>query len=81
MNPLLIGLLYLLAIAALHVIAVFALIAWMARGESDVNGDPERDAGFTDEEIARHTSAPTTDLESARRQNREAMAETVGIRI
>lgn len=24
---------------------------WIAQGESDVNGDPERDAGYSDEEI------------------------------
>lgn len=27
------------------------LLIWIGRGESDVNGDPERDAGYASEEI------------------------------
>ena len=29
--------------------AIWAVIAWIGRGESDVNGDPERDAGLLPE--------------------------------
>ena len=27
-------------------VAVWAILTWIGRGESDVNGDPERDAGL-----------------------------------
>ena len=39
------GFLFLLGLAGV------ALAIWISRGESDVNGDPERDAGYTDAEI------------------------------
>lgn len=62
----------------------FAMIAicWAASGESDCNGDPERDSGMTDDEIAEQSrawdrgSADTEyhpNLEYARRANRDAM--------
>lgn len=31
--------------AVLAVVTVAAFLIWLARGECDVNGDPERDAG------------------------------------
>lgn len=31
-------------------------LGWMARGESDVNGDPERDGGLDDPEISRRNA-------------------------
>lgn len=74
-------LLSLLAFALL----LFAMIAicWAASGSPDVNGDPERDSGLTDEEIADRDrawdrgSASTEsrpNLEYTRRINRNAMA-------
>jgi hypothetical protein len=36
----------LMLIAGLIVVALVVAVAWVAVGESDVNGDPERDAGM-----------------------------------
>lgn len=67
---------------------VFSLVAicWVASGESDVNGDPERDSGASGDEIAAlsrswdHGSRETEsrpNLDYARRLNREAMRTTL----
>lgn len=32
-------------------LAFVFLLIWIAKGEPDVNGDPERDAGWTDREL------------------------------
>lgn len=70
-----------LLLGVLLVVIVLA-IAWIASGESDVNGDPERDSGMDDDEIERRNrawdrgSAETEsrpNLEYARRMNRESM--------
>ncbi len=81
MNPTHIILLICGTPVVLLVLTVLA-IAWVADGESDVNGDPERDAGMPEDEIearsrawdrgsAATSSAPN--LEYARRLNKEAM--------
>jgi hypothetical protein len=41
------------AIAAI-ITGALLLLAWVARGESDVNGDPERDAGVLEQKLHRH---------------------------
>lgn len=66
----------------------FALVAicWAASGEADANGDPERDSGASEDEIAElarswdHGSKQTEsrpNLDYARRLNREAMRPTL----
>lgn len=40
-----------LVFSGLIVAGAAALLRWVARGESDVNGDPERDAGDATEDI------------------------------
>lgn len=53
------GIFALVALVAIVVIlSTIGLIIWIARGESDVNGDPERDAGYTEEEIAARLGPP-----------------------
>lgn len=58
------------------------ILGWISRGEPDVNGDPERDAGIDDAHIERmcrywdqgsHRTAVTADLETARQLNRLRM--------
>ena len=39
--------------------ALILAILWVARGESDVNGDPERDAGYTAQMGSMPTSHPS----------------------
>jgi hypothetical protein len=39
---------FMVLLASAVVIGLGFLIHWVAAGESDVNGDPERDAGFLD---------------------------------
>jgi hypothetical protein len=40
------------ACVAVGAAVVLALILrWVAKGESDVNGDPERDAGYSDDKL------------------------------
>lgn len=54
MNPFVFVLVMIPALLVLALIGIFILALFLrdiARAESDVNGDPERDAGFTDEEI------------------------------
>lgn len=36
----------LVAVAGIGAVGLSLLLIWIARGESDVNGDPERDAGI-----------------------------------
>ena len=66
----------------------FAMVAicWAASGSPDANGDPERDSGLTDDEIAAQDrawdrgSAETEtrpNLEYARRLNREALRRSL----
>lgn len=87
MNTALIVLGWLVFVVAVITGAVFALIAWMGSGESDVNGDPERDSGRTEDEIAGMSrewdrgSAKTErrpNLDYARRTNRNAMLRSAG---
>jgi hypothetical protein len=85
MNPTHIILLILGTPIALLVLTVLA-IAWVADGESDVNGDPERDAGQTEDEIEARSRAwdrgsdatsSAPNLEYARRLNKEAMRHLI----
>lgn len=71
-----------LAVATVILLCALALVGWIASGESDVNGDPERDAGMTPDELdlrwrawdhgSRRTEA-RPNLDYARRLNRNAM--------
>lgn len=81
MNSTLIILLIIGTPIALLVLTAIA-IAWVAGGESDVNGDPERDSGMSDDEIEARSRAwdrgsaathAAPNLEYARRLNKEAM--------
>ena len=77
--PLFWALAIVLGAVGLIAMAVLAVVAWIALGEPDVNGDPERDSGWTDDDIAAasaswdHGSYRTRcipDLETARQLNR-----------
>lgn len=78
----------LLAIVSLGVGALVLSILWVAAGSPDVNGDPERDAGYSEDEISDlsaswdHGSRRTADspgIEYARRMNREALRRAAGL--
>ena len=80
------AILSLLIIAVIVLFVAFAWIAWIALGCETVNGDPERDAGATDDEIERlsrswdHGSRQTIcrpNLEHARALNRRAMTSDI----
>lgn len=64
------------------------MLVWVAGGEPDANGDPERDAGFNDDEIAelsqswdRGSEETVThpNLAHARRLNRAALRRAAGL--
>lgn len=42
-----------LALFSVLLLGLLLFLAWLARGESDVNGDPERDGGLDDPAISR----------------------------
>lgn len=74
-------------IILLAMMAGCGICIWIARGEPDSNGDPERDAGYTDREIAERSrtwdrgSAATElrpNLSYARRLNRAALRRAAG---
>ncbi len=81
-------LLILAALLASLAIALFlVLLVWISAGSPDANGDPERDAGWSDREIAErarswdrgsHATETRPNLEYARRQNREALRRACG---
>lgn len=75
-----------LTVAFVLLVIALALVSWIAAGAPDVNGDPERDAGWTDHEIEEmsrtwdHGSAETErrpNLEYARRRNRDEMHRSI----
>lgn len=79
--PILITLLAILVLFVLFVVAV-GFLAYIATGSPDCNGDPERDAGWTDHEIEElsrswdrgsHETESRPNLEYVRRRNRDAM--------
>lgn len=60
------------------------ILGWIARGESDCNGAPERDAGASDDDIDRASrswdhgsfrAASVPDLETARQLNQVRMQQ------
>lgn len=87
MNTVAFILLVLIGLACLIALCVFARLGWIAAGESDVNGDPERDGT----EIANLGDRPTDwdhgsrrterrpNLDYARRTNRNAMIRSAGL--
>ena len=89
MNPLFITLVVLVSIIALVVAGAVLLLlgaCWVASGSPDVNGDPERDGGWSEDEIQAmsrhwdHGSLRThrvPDLETARQLNRLHLAREV----
>lgn len=46
------GILVLLTVVWIASGFCFLGVVWIALGESDVNGDPERDAGYSDDELS-----------------------------
>lgn len=52
-----IALCWAVGIAAIHVLAAAVVVVWIGAGEPDVNGDPERDAGWSDDDLERMASA------------------------
>lgn len=49
-------------------VACLACLAWMAKGDPGLNGDPERDGGWTEEEIRRADRGAATRSATRRRE-------------
>ncbi|HEX7861834.1 MAG TPA: hypothetical protein VF773_15980 [Verrucomicrobiae bacterium] len=68
-----------IGVLAILVFLLLLFIGWVARKEPDSNGDPERDAGLTDEQIAaQYTAKDEPGIAYMRKTMEEAPRESNG---
>jgi len=84
MNTLICVILGLATVASVVALSVIVRLGWIASGESDTNGDPERDGVGDIDDLPREWDRGSGEterrpnLEYARRTNRNAMLRSAG---